>query len=236
MKKELDEALCKDFPNLYRKRHGNMMETAMMWGFECGTGWEPLIRDLSKDLEAEILKIPEEHREHVCASQVKEKYGTLRFYMHSETDEMSWLISEAEHKTHYTCELCGSKGRVRDDGWVTVRCDDCHLYSYLHQCVSSIVNNVEKVEATDYKGDKYFKNVIPDKEENIKGMVKDLNELFNPEKEKRTLKDIKESIVRFIYWKWYKLTSNIKHPIWFLQDVKRTIRYNIWKLKRFIKR
>ena len=39
MKQELDEALCRDFPNLFRDRHGNMMTTCMCWGFECGDGW-----------------------------------------------------------------------------------------------------------------------------------------------------------------------------------------------------
>jgi len=71
MKPELDEALVRDFPGLYARRGTDMRETAMCWGFECGDGWEPLIRRLSEKLEP-IGAV---------ASQVKEKYGGLRFYI-----------------------------------------------------------------------------------------------------------------------------------------------------------
>jgi hypothetical protein len=60
------------------------------------------------------------------ASQVKEKFGTLRFYMISETDEMSKLISEAEAKSAITCEFCGEPGELRNTGWYITLCDKCH--------------------------------------------------------------------------------------------------------------
>jgi len=63
---------------------------------------------------------------HPRAIQVKEKYGTLRFYLSHETDKMERLISEAESKTSTTCESCGSEGEVRNDGWVATRCDECY--------------------------------------------------------------------------------------------------------------
>lgn len=44
MNKTLDEALVRDFPEIFKDRHGNVQTTAMCWGFECGDGWEPLIR------------------------------------------------------------------------------------------------------------------------------------------------------------------------------------------------
>lgn len=50
MDKKLDEALCKDFPEIFRNRHANMTVTAMCWGFECDDGWEPLIRFLCEQL------------------------------------------------------------------------------------------------------------------------------------------------------------------------------------------
>ena len=55
--------------------------------FECEDGWFELIKELS----AELLKIIDETDCSCRASQVKEKYGTLRFYMDTETDEMSKL-------------------------------------------------------------------------------------------------------------------------------------------------
>jgi hypothetical protein len=122
MDKKLDEMLVKNFPNLYRDRYKNMRETAMCWGFP-NSGWFPLIWDLSEKLEAEILKLPENKREHCCASQVKEKFGGLRFYMTTETEKMDRDISEAVGKSFKTCEVCGLRGRERDGGWILTLCD-----------------------------------------------------------------------------------------------------------------
>lgn len=59
------------------------------------------------------------------ASQVKEKFGTLRFYMTSQTPEMDTIIAEAERKSAITCEVCGKKGRVRGRGWLYTACAPC---------------------------------------------------------------------------------------------------------------
>lgn len=59
------------------------------------------------------------------ASQVKEKFGTLRFYMTCETDEMDKLIQEAEHLSAVTCEECGEPGELRGTSWLTTLCDSC---------------------------------------------------------------------------------------------------------------
>jgi hypothetical protein len=125
MRQELDEQLCREFPNLYKNRNGSMQETCMCWGFDCDSGWFQLIYDLSKKLEAEILKQPEEERQHYCASQVKEKYAGLRFYMNCSTDEMQKFIEEAEEKSEKTCEVCGAPGKVREHHmWYYCSCED----------------------------------------------------------------------------------------------------------------
>lgn len=38
MKKELDNALCKKYPEIFRDRNGDMKNTCMVWGFP-GDGW-----------------------------------------------------------------------------------------------------------------------------------------------------------------------------------------------------
>ena len=87
------------------------------FGIECYDGWLWLLDEL-------IGKI-------VCidplasASQIKEKYGTLRVYMMSTTDEIEDLIEEYEVLSETVCELCGSPGKINDDGWISVRCDTC---------------------------------------------------------------------------------------------------------------
>lgn len=59
------------------------------------------------------------------ASQVKEKFGTLRFYMTSSSDEMEAIIREAERKSAVTCEECGKKGKLRGRGWLYTACGPC---------------------------------------------------------------------------------------------------------------
>lgn len=112
------------YPLLYRE----------IIGFDCGPGWFDIIRDLSLKLEVIIARdiatrqIPEGEEEgnEMYAVQVKEKYGTLRFYMSSETEEMSELIREAEALSSQTCECCGAFGKMRGKQWMEVRCDNCY--------------------------------------------------------------------------------------------------------------
>ena len=180
MKQELDEKLCKAFPNLYADRHGDMRTTAACWGFEFSDGWFDIIWRLSEKLEPMILKIKQEnprrtirflkakekwnHKirtfwidhfafkkdlfnrimtwiilklifnidqpEYPRAVQMKEKYGTLRFYMNCETEEMSQAIAEAERESAHTCERCGSKeGKLNRYGWVSCECDKCRGFN-----------------------------------------------------------------------------------------------------------
>lgn len=127
MKKELDEALCRDFPKLFKDRYADMQTTCMCWGFSCSDGWEPLIRECAAKLEAINDKI-ENPDHHIVASQVKEKYGTLRFYTGSYPTEYGTEIEEAintaEAKSEVTCEVCGNPGKTVGGGWLRTVCDD----------------------------------------------------------------------------------------------------------------
>lgn len=93
----------------------------MCWGFDCDDGWFGLLLECSLALEAEIVKMPEADRP--CASQVKEKYGTLRFYLTHETPEMSAAIKRAEERSGRECELCGAAGRPVRGGWLETACE-----------------------------------------------------------------------------------------------------------------
>jgi len=129
MSPELDEKLCKTFPLLYADRCANMRGTAMCWGFSCGDGWFDLIWRLSEKLEVLIKEVkdkltPEEVGWGYVprASQVKEKYGGLRFYMSTETEAMSKAIADAERKAYKTCEVCGKPGKTNTSGWLRTLC------------------------------------------------------------------------------------------------------------------
>jgi len=127
MKKELDEKLVQAFPILYRQRNLPMSQTAMCWGFP-GDGWFDLIYNLSEKLEAINNKLPEGSTK-IEASQVKSKFGTLRFYVDginkSVADEVYKLINEAENLSGKTCEYCGKPGKETNGGWVRTQCEDC---------------------------------------------------------------------------------------------------------------
>jgi hypothetical protein len=125
MKKELEEKLFNDFPLLYHPDR-NIRESLMCFGFECGDGWYDLIRELSEKLYPLIEKIkPDEYGTCCSASQVKEKYGTLRFYMHTETDEMSDLIREYEDRSSRICEACGKPGNLQErNRWYSTTCEE----------------------------------------------------------------------------------------------------------------
>ena len=58
MKKELDEALCKDFPLIFRNRH--TPRTLMCWGFDCDNGWEPIIRTLCESFMSKVYSLEED--------------------------------------------------------------------------------------------------------------------------------------------------------------------------------
>lgn len=124
MDQELDDKLVGEFPNLYRDRHASMQVTCMCWGFDVGDGWFDMIYDLSVKLEKLILELPEDVRQECKASQVKEKFGGLRFYMDGATEEMHSLIREAETLSYHICETCGKNGGLRKGGWLKVLCDE----------------------------------------------------------------------------------------------------------------
>ena len=107
-------------------------------GIAIGNGWIPLIE--------EILKFCQFHHDNngypqLVADQIKEKFGTLRFYYHFEecdsdqaengkkfnrSEEMlEGAISFAENQSCHICESCGKAGTMTSGGWRAVRCEEC---------------------------------------------------------------------------------------------------------------
>ena len=138
MRPELDAALVRDFPRLYRDRHGDPIETSMCYGFP-GDGWEPLIRRLSEKLEP-IARETDLH-----TVQVKEKFGGLRFYVNgsrkllSEVSETLYAaIHVAEEEAFRTCEHCGAPGSTENvsKSWLATLCTACHEREVAHRAAS----------------------------------------------------------------------------------------------------
>lgn len=132
MDKELSKKLFNRFK--FFKPQKPIVESLMGFGFECGSGWFDLIWGLCEGIEKELGKqkhdFVEEAKERLGDEyyefeviQVKEKFGTLRFYTNWGTEEIYKLINEAEEKSATICEVCGSPGKIRNDGWISVLCD-----------------------------------------------------------------------------------------------------------------
>lgn len=125
MSPELDRKLVAKYPELYRDRYKSMKQTAMCWGFDCGDGWFGIIDQLSADITNYCIA-------HNCdipiATQVKEKFGGLRFYLgsiHKDCfDNIYNMIDEAEKLSYKTCETCGKAGILRGGSWLQTLCDE----------------------------------------------------------------------------------------------------------------
>ena len=170
MKAELQEKLFSKYPKIFGDRTKPMTETCMCWGLDVGDGWYNLIDTLCEALTytyTTSIEVDEEDGKRlgikpysdsyyftveppqVIATQVKEKYGTLRFYYRSEFDEkiiylletkkypdlekvndrfynfIDGVVHFAEIASGRTCEITGQSGELHAsggsmDGWLKV--------------------------------------------------------------------------------------------------------------------
>ena len=77
-------------------------------------------------VKAEFKEVPPP-MPYITASQVKEKFGGLRFYTNGYTDEVGGMIRMAESMSYRTCEVCGNSGRSNNHGWISTLCDTHRL-------------------------------------------------------------------------------------------------------------
>ena len=167
MSPELDKQLCEKYPKIFADRYKSPQETCMCWGIECGNGWYNLIDHLcyaatytyttsvqideedGKRLGIEPYTWKGQETPHysfevkspqMVADQVKEKFGTLRFYQHLEFDPVlveleksgkypdikkvmdryynyfDGMVHMAEMISSRTCENTGKEGEMHVSG------------------------------------------------------------------------------------------------------------------------
>ena len=104
------------FPKMYGGRYG---------GFAIGKGWRPLIEQLSYTIQSHIDSKHKRGEEcpQVIVQQVKEKFGTLRFYYDGGDEFIQGAVWLAESMTSMLCEECGGLGKTRSGGWIRTLCD-----------------------------------------------------------------------------------------------------------------
>lgn len=91
-----------------------------------GPGWSALLEDLCNKL----LRLGWDGG----LSQVKEKFGSLRFYWNNNITDPTIaaiaedVVCEAENQSWQICENCGDMGKIRrkgPGGWMACRCIKC---------------------------------------------------------------------------------------------------------------
>ena len=73
--------------------------------------------------EYEINKLEPKPVPSFKATQIKEKFGTLRFYYSGGDDYINGVINFAENMSCDICEECGDKGKLRNGSWIRTLCD-----------------------------------------------------------------------------------------------------------------
>ena len=130
MTRELEAKLVEKYPKILVNIHGDPKRTCMAFGLECGDGWHDLLDDCMNKLQYICNICSSDSRDvQVVADQIKEKFGTLRFYVSAyganeiENDIIDDIISEAERKSSHTCEVTGDRGELcKRGGWYRTLC------------------------------------------------------------------------------------------------------------------
>ncbi len=116
------------YPKMYSQPYG---------GVCTGPGWWPIITQLSFSINQHLIRIeqrrkwciengkePPEPVEQVVVTQIKEKFGGLRFYYDGGDDYIAGLVEMAEVWAENACEVCGAPGKESNvRGWLQTLCD-----------------------------------------------------------------------------------------------------------------
>ena len=104
---------------------GGEPRSFQMFGFEVGPGWFRLVSKLFDDLATVVRPTGER----LQIRQIKEKFGTLRFYWQGTFDDQTSericeAVELAEFRSEVTCETCGRRGRLMNTrGWMATSCE-----------------------------------------------------------------------------------------------------------------
>ena len=72
----------------------------------------------------DFREIPESISQ-VTLDQVKEKFGTLRFYYSGGDDAIDGMVRMAESMSGVTCEECSAPAQTHGPGWIRTICESC---------------------------------------------------------------------------------------------------------------
>lgn len=91
---------------------------------EMPSGWRIAFGEqLCGDIKAELERAGtlDDYR----ITQIKEKYGSIRWYGNFCTQELNDIISKYENMSKRTCICCGKPATRITTGWISPYCDNC---------------------------------------------------------------------------------------------------------------
>jgi hypothetical protein len=113
------------FENELKAKHPDLFDGHDI-GLWVGEGWHPIIFSLCRQIDAYVKFVnnnPERTPVKVTVSQIKEKFGGLRFYYDGGDQYISGMVQMAEIWADHACEVCGDPGKQRSGGWIKTLCD-----------------------------------------------------------------------------------------------------------------
>lgn len=129
MRAELDKKLYEKYPDIFKQKDLSPQQTSMCWGISCGDGWYKIIDTLC----GWLTTMKDFTGAQVEATQVKEKFGGLRFYYtirNCRLDDICFpvikgMICFTELYSEQICEECGQPGELsRKNGWRKTLCEE----------------------------------------------------------------------------------------------------------------
>lgn len=101
---------------------------------EIPEGWTVLVDQMCKQLDGILKSMDPNHATVFTVMQIKEKFGSLRFYYHIETTNDSLyqriksIIHEHEVKSQFICQYTGNPGELcMKDKWLMVLSEEKRL-------------------------------------------------------------------------------------------------------------
>lgn len=101
----------------------------------------------SKD-DSTTWKYLSKHPDQVTCTQMKEKFGGLRFYENGADEKVDGMIYYAENLADNTCQDCGTREDVgrTTKGWLSTICRNCAIASGDRAMAAWVSNNAPKEE------------------------------------------------------------------------------------------
>ena len=122
------EQLLQKYPKIFKPYEGN--PRGVNWFIP--DGWIGIVDTLCGSIQDHVdntydwINGEKEPKDQVRCTQMKEKFGGLRFYTDSGDDVVEGMVKMAEFLCENTCQDCGSEENIgKTTGWIYTICKSC---------------------------------------------------------------------------------------------------------------